>query len=239
MTPRIYLPPPIPPHVDSPIVLDAAQSHYLVRVLRAHNGDQIEVFDGEGREWSALLKDADAKACRIELLSLTDRATRTQPTVNLAQAIIKGDAMDRLLQKATELGVGEIWLLTSANTQVGEKRAEARMAHWQKILIGATEQSRRIYLPRLHPPTPIKQFLKSHNAPTRVLLQPGSTPLPRDFARQETTLIVGPEGGWTPSELDAAASRNVALHSLGNLTLRAETAPLAALAAVQHAWGWC
>ena len=235
MLPRFYLPPPI----EQPIVLDGARSHHLVRVLRAQSGDQIEVFDGEGREWSAFIKDADAKACRLELLSLTGRATGTQPALNLAQAIIKGDAMDRLLQKATELGVAAVWLLTSEFTQVSAKRAEARMAHWQKVLISAAEQSRRLSLPRLHPPTAIEQFLESHNAPTRILLQPGSAPLPRDLARQETTLIVGPEGGWAPSELDAAALTDVALHSMGNLTLRAETAPLAALAAVQHAWGWC
>ena len=146
--------------------------------------------------------------------------------------------MDRLLQKATELGVDDIWLLTSEFAQVGEDRANTRMTHWHKILVGAAEQSRRAYLPKLHPAVPVGQFLLTETTSARILLQPGSPPLPRDLAREETTLIVGPEGGWAPSELDAAASHGIALHGLGNLTLRAETAPTAALAAIQHAWGW-
>jgi 16S rRNA (uracil1498-N3)-methyltransferase len=146
--------------------------------------------------------------------------------------------MDRLLQKATELGVDEIWLLTSEFAQVGWARANTRMTHWHKILVRAAEQSRRAYLPKLHSAVPVEQFLRTETTSTLILLQPGSPPLPRDLVAQETTLIVGPEGGWAPSELDAAASRGIALHGLGNLTMRAETAPMVALAAIQHAWGW-
>ena len=239
MRPRLYLKPPVVPHQTKGIViLDQARSHYLLRVLRARKGDAIEVFDGTGREWSALVKDTNPKACRIGSLSSIGSHPHAQPEVHLAQALIKGDAMDRLLQKATELGVANVWLLTSEFTQVSAERAEARMTHWRKILISASEQSRRVYLPELHPPIPIKAFLNTHHGPAVFLLQPGSTPLPRDLARQDTTIIVGPEGGWAPSELAAASSHGVALHSLGNLVLRAETTPLAALAAVRHAWGW-
>ncbi len=234
MTPRVFIEPPN----STAVILDARQSHHLVRVLRLRNGNAVEVFDGTGRVWQARVSAAKAKACRIELGTPIVEQAATVPPVHLAQALLKGDAMDRLLRQATELGVAQILPLVSERTREPLARADARQEHWRRIIIGACEQSRRSYLPILHAAQDFAGFIDSANPERTLLLHPDGEPLPGVIAVRETTVLVGPEGGWSASEITAAATRGIPIHSLGTLVLRAETAPLAALAAIQHAWGW-
>ncbi len=234
MTPRLFVEDP----GAHPVFLSDRQSHHLVRVLRARTGDSVEIFDGSGRVWQARVIDANTGACALAPGALITEDAAPHPELHLAQALLKNDAMDRLLRQATELGVAAIWPLAAARTKAPERRAQARYGHWRRIVIGACEQSRRAHLPDIHPTRTFNDFIKTANPTRTLLLHPQGPTLPLRLAKQQTTVLVGPESGWTETELRLARMRGLGIFSLGAPVLRAETAPLAALAAIRHGWGW-
>ena len=219
-------------------MLSAAASHHLVRVRRLRKGDPVEVFDGEGRVWSAVVDDASAQACALQVGPLLSEVAPPKVRVELAVALIKGDAMDRMLRAATELGVDDIRPLLGGRSQLGRERADGRREHWQRILISAAEQCRRAHLPRLHPAQGFEAFVDQSEPADCLLLRPGAPTLPVRLPHRATTLLIGPEGGWTDAEIQRTEQLGIRAFGLGELILRAETAPLAALAALRHAWGW-
>lgn len=232
--PRVHLAKPVQPGA----VLSAAASHHLVRVRRLRRGDSVEVFDGAGRVWSAVVDDASAQACALKVGPLLSETAPPEVRIELAVALIKGDAMDRMLRAATELSVDGIRPLLSGRSQVGRERADSRREHWRRVLIGAAEQCRRAHLPQLHPVQGFDDFLDQSDPADCLLLRPGAPALPRRLPHRSSTLLIGPEGGWTDAEVKRSEQLGMRAFSLGNLILRAETAPLAALAALRHAWGW-
>lgn len=234
MTPRVFVPPPCTPF----ITLEPRQSHHLVRVLRLRSGDTLEIFDGSGRVWRARVREADPNACAIERGSLVCEEARPSPQLHLAPALLRSDPMDRLLRQATELGADQIWPLITARTQIARSRANAHHDHWRRIVIGACEQSRRAHLPELHDARTFEEMAGAVEPRQALLLHPQAEPLHRQLRRQPTTVLVGPEGGWTDEEVTRARNRGIGVFSLGSNILRAETAPLAALAAIRHSWGW-
>ena len=218
--------------------MSVAASHHLVRVRRLRRGDPVEIFDGEGRVWSATVDDASAQACALKIGPLLSETAPPAAPIELAVAVIKGDGMDRMLRAATELGVDGIRPLLSERSQVGREQAASRHEHWRRILISAAEQCRRTHLPELHPAQPFNEFLDQTAPADCLLLRPGAPALPMRLPHRSTSLLIGPEGGWSESEIERTEQLNVPAFSLGELILRAETAPLAALAALRHAWGW-
>ena len=232
--PRVYL----AKSAQLNAVLSAAASHHLVRVRRLRLGDPVEVFDGEGRVRSAVVDDASAQACALQVGPLLSETAPPTVRIELAVALIKGDAMDRLLRAATELGVDDIRPLLSGRSQLGRERADGRREHWRRILISAAEQCRRDHLPQLHPAQGFDDFLDQSDPAECLLLRPGAPPLPMRLPHRSSTLLIGPEGGWTDAEVKRTEQLGIRAFSLGNLILRAETAPLAALAALRHAWAW-
>jgi len=201
-------------------------------------GDAVELFDGRGRVWQANVSQAAPDACVIERGSLIGEEEPPAPELRLAQAVLKSGAMDRLLRQATELGANQFWPLTTARTQVNRARASARSGHWRQIVVSACEQSQRAHLPRLNETMPVEEFFDTVDPPEALLLHPNARPLQRQLPVRPTTVLVGPEGGWTDDELAQARHRGIEPFSLGRGILRAETAPLAAISAIRHAWGW-
>ena len=234
MTPRVFVEPPC----GSVITLDTRQSHHLVRVLRIRSGAAVELFDGTGRVWQATVSQASRDACRIERGAPVAEEAPAAFEIHLAPALLRSDAMDRLLRQATELGAHQFWPLETARTGTVRKRARARFGHWHRIVVGACEQSRRAYLPRLNEIRRFDEFIGSVDPRQTLLLHPAAQPLHRQLPLESTTVLVGPEGGWTNDELARARDRGIEACSMGPGILRAETAPLAALAAIRHSWGW-
>ena len=234
MTPRVFVPPPC----AATVTLDARRSHHLVRVLRIRAGDALEIFDGAGRVWQATVGKAETSACTIERGSLICEEARPEPEIQLAPALLRSDAMDRMLRQATELGADGFWPLATGRTQMARNRAEARHEHWRRVVIGACEQSRRAHLPRLNAVQRFEEFIEIAGSPQMLLLHPEAQPLPREPRLCHTMLLVGPEGGWTDEEVERARRGGIEAFSLGPGVLRAETAPLAAIAAIRHCWGW-
>lgn len=231
---------------DQPLIagelveFDARASRHLFQVLRLRPGDPLLVFNGDGQDWYATLE----AATRNRATARMGRPARDEPElklrVHLLLGISKGERMDYAIQKAVELGVDRI---TPVRTQrmivkLDRARLAKRKLHWQGIVISACEQSGRSRLPALADPLDLNRALQ--NPPhTGILLDLSAehSLLELEAARYRVTLLIGPEGGLTVQERAAAVARGYHPIRLGPRVLRTETAPLAALAALQILWG--
>lgn len=238
MSHRLYHPPPL--HSGQTLTLDRERAHYLTRVLRLPRGSEVQVFDGSGRAWSAELSAAGSRSATLKLGAVTAEAPAPAPNLHLVQGLLKGAAMDLVIQKATELGATDIWPVRAARSNVpaDPERLARKHGHWQRVLESAAEQCGALHLPRLHAICSLDDFLAAAPAAYWVLLDPGQAPLPVNLPRADTGILVGPEGGWTDAERHAVRAIDAHGHGLGERILRGETAPLAVLAALRHGWGW-
>ncbi|MBS0319992.1 MAG: 16S rRNA (uracil(1498)-N(3))-methyltransferase [Proteobacteria bacterium] len=214
------------------VALPESASHHALRVLRLAAGDPLTLFDGRGGEWRATVAAADRRALVATLAHFDPVEREIGVDVTLVQAIIATDPMDLVVRKAVELGVARVVPLVAARTQGtlrGEK-AERRLAHWRQIVVAACEQCGRNRIPEVADIVAFDAWV-STAPPTARLLAPGaSQSLAASLDARPTTLVVGPEGGWTDAELAQAARRGIARVALGPAILRAETAAIAALA---------
>lgn len=238
--PRLYVAPPWP--ADRTVLLDDARSHYLSRVLRLATGRQLIVFDGVGNEADATIAETGKRATRLTLEpSRRDIGKESPLSTHLAVGISRGERMDWVLQKATELGVTTISPLFTERTEVRLKgdRLDKKMAHWQQVIISASEQCQRNRLPDLRMPVSLPEFMQTPVQGLALLLHHRESQSLGEFTRPDAlTLLIGPEGGLSDTEIEHARYhhqfRPVAL---GPRVLRTETAPIVALAAVQLLWG--
>jgi 16S rRNA (uracil1498-N3)-methyltransferase len=203
--------------VDAAIVLDAAVEHHLDRVLRLRDGEVVTVTDGAGR-WRPTRLVRVGGTPRLEPDGPVVASERTA-TLTVASAMPKGDRLDVLVQKTTELGVDRVVLLHCERSVVRWKpeRADRQRSRLQRIADGACRQSRRVWRVTIEGPVESLAVL-----PGAVAAEPGGRPVARDDA----VLAIGPEGGWSPGELDAASDRV----DVGVNVLRTETAAIAAVA---------
>ena len=235
---RLYLPAPL--ELGEFLTLDTERSHYITRVLRLKPNDVVLCFDGEGVEFHARIRDANTKKTILELTEQSRSERKQNAQIHLVQGILKGSAMDRAIQKATELGATDIWPIETqrSNTKATGRREKPKYRHWQRIIESATEQSRRLFLPVLHEPVDLTGFLTRSEVEQKFFLDIDQEVLPLKIPRQSTAVLIGPEGGWSDMEREAARIHGALGFSLGEFVLRAETMPLAALAALRQAWGW-
>lgn len=221
--------------------LTGDDAEHLVRVLRAEVGQMYEISDNQ-----RLFLAEITTARKSQVIFEVRQELATPPAgihLILLPALIKFDSFEWLLEKATELGVSEVRPVIATRTEHGLERAAAkRSARWEKIALEASQQSRRIRLPLLHPPTRLNAALETH-ASVRLFLDedPAAPPvldqLPAERTPADTVaLLLGPEGGWTDEERQSALQAAWLPCSLAPTVLRAETAASAALAVMQAAW---
>jgi 16S rRNA (uracil1498-N3)-methyltransferase len=222
-------------------VMHGEAAHHLGRVLRAQEGQLYELSDGQN-VWLARIDKADRN--RVEF-ALVEELPANRPAlhITLLLAIVKFDAFEWAIEKATELGVTTIVPLAAARSEKGLlAAAEKRSERWRKILLEASQQSRRIDVPNLAPVAKPEAAFRSITTGARVILSelPTAEPL-RTALTQNTgsvgaaTMAIGPEGGWTDAEFNAARTAQFQEASLGKLILRTETAVTAALASINYA----
>jgi 16S rRNA (uracil1498-N3)-methyltransferase len=235
---RLYLAGPL--QTGQRVELAADRAHYLTRVLRQRRGGELICFDGHGTAWRAAVEDDRARTAAIRLLEVANRQAPPEPRLHLVQGLLKGNAMDQVMQKATELGVTDLWPIQAQRTNVSgdEGRLQRRLGHWQRVIESACEQCGQLHLPLLHDPRALSAFLQDAPAARLIVLSPNAAPLPVSLPQQPLALLIGPEGGWTATEVALAQAAGAEAWGLGPLVLRAETAPLAAIAAIRHGWGW-
>lgn len=213
-------------------------SHHAQRVLRLSVGDTLTLFNGQAGEWQATIEQADKHSLQVRpsLFNPTDRTPVID--IHLWLPLIKGDRLDWALQKATEMGACSIQLYTSERTEVRLKpqRLEKKQRQWQKILITACEQCGLNRLPRLHPPQPLATLWPAATTDRRLVAVPTDGALigqqQQRLSEAAVTLLTGPEGGLSAVEQQAAEQHGFTTFTLGERVLRAETAPIALMAAL-------
>jgi 16S rRNA (uracil1498-N3)-methyltransferase len=239
MPPRFFCPQPVV--AGRPFSLPAAVAHHAVRVLRLSVGDELVLFDGSGGEWFGRIGAIGSPSEVRVVLDGHDPVSRESPlrTV-LAQALLASDKMDWLVQKAVELGVSRILPLETERTVVrlSGERAIRRIEHLRQVAVAACEQCGRDVVPEVAPLGRMMAFLGSAadaGEEARLILAPGSPKSLRDLdcGTRHLVLLVGPEGGWSEAELKAAEAARFAPVGLGPRILRAESAGITALAALQ------
>lgn len=255
--PRFYVPQPLA--VGQRITLPEAVANHAVRVLRLQPGDALVLFNGQGGAYAGRLlerdislKEAMPKKQResrnarqttaevvLETFQPDDRASRLR--VSLWQGVSAAERMDYTWQKAVELGVHRCVPVETRRcvTRLDAARAEKRHAHWQGVIVAATEQCGLNLLPELLPVQPLSQALSTPaDASVRVMLDPDATEsfpvwLERQQALTDLTILIGPEGGFAPEELTAAEAAGFLCLRLGPRVFRTETAGPVALAVTQ------
>ncbi|AKU92134.1 16S rRNA (uracil(1498)-N(3))-methyltransferase [Vulgatibacter incomptus] len=219
--------------------------HYLSRVLRVRVGEPLEIFDGRGAAWSGVLASIDAEEAIVGLQGEPRRATR--PAITLAQGLAKGDKLDLVVQKATELGVTRFapLRLERCVVQLDPAKGADRARRWRRIGEEAARQCGRADVPAVDEPATLRDFLDAaHQRGERIAVlweeqDPGVRlgPWLEANAGEPLALIVGPEGGLTSAEVDLARSRGAEVLSLGTQVLRTETVGLAVLSIALHLAG--
>jgi 16S rRNA (uracil1498-N3)-methyltransferase len=236
--PRVFV--ELPLGGENRVRLPPGASRHLIQVLRLRTGAPLTLFNGDGRDFPGRLLIVTGGAAEVETGLPTDREPPAVLAVHLGIGVSRGERMDLAIQKAVELGVSRISPLFSRRSLVrlDGTRLDRRQQHWRGVLVAACEQSGRRRLPELSAATSLDRWL-SRPHPTPLLLDHRS-PTPLTALRSPAgalTLLVGPEGGLTPEERARAGASAFTPVRLGPRVLRTETAPLAALAAIQALWG--
>jgi 16S rRNA (uracil1498-N3)-methyltransferase len=235
---RVYTDQPLSPGGE--ITLEEDASHHLHHVLRMQAGDSVNLFN-DGSEYAATLGQIGKNGTTVELRKLVFEEPESKLQIHLLIGISRGERMDFALQKATELGVTRITPVFTKRcvVKLNEKKTANRMAHWGKIIVNACEQSGRCRLPRLDTPLEVGAAVMKYNSGTALLLDHRSDKSLQEIKKPKgnITILVGPEGGLNADERKLAKAQGFSGIRLGPRVMRTETAPLAAIAAIQTLWG--
>ncbi len=234
--------------VDQPLALGQTielpkdRSHYLTKVLRHREGHIVRLFNQDGTEFEGRITSASTSAAQVKLSSAIDNLSQSNLNIHLLQGIARGERMDQILQKATELGANGFDLVFADRTEVRLKgdRLDKRVRHWQGVVIAACEQSGRNFIPeiRVHGSTPLAAG--TVECPLRLLADPNAKTSVKDLkidASEAISIAIGPEGGWSEKEVDLLQLTNFQSVRCGPRIMRTETAGPAIVAALQSQFG--
>jgi 16S rRNA (uracil1498-N3)-methyltransferase len=225
---------------DTEISLQGTAAHYLLRVLRVAPGQGVVLFNGDGSDYAAELISAAKKDVLIRILSRLPARAESPFPITLVQALNRGERMDQTLQKSTELGATAFQPVNTERVEVRIKseRLGKRMEHWRNVVISGCEQCGRAIVPPVFEPLELADWLGHASGAARIVLQPGAeTALARIELKDKVELLIGPEGGFSDSELALMRLHGAQVASLGPRILRTETAGPAAIAILQSRAG--
>lgn len=239
--PRICLPLSA---MDKTVSITGEKARYLSTVLRCKNGDDLVIFDGRGRSFRTLIRQVTAKAVIAEVVDIIRSDTESPLNMILIQGILKGEKMDLVVQKTTELGINEIIPVITERSVLKETR---KIDRWKKVAEDASRQCGRTAMPVVRELVSFGEALRqiphidSDKTGGFILYEEGGNRLKTALENMNacTTAItaIGPEGGFTKEEVDTAISHGFAVASLGKRILRAETAAIAATGVIQFMLG--
>ena len=221
------------------------EAEHLVRVLRLGVGDEVDVFDGRGGMWRAQVVEAGKKSAAIRPLQRLQPARELGVQVALVMSVLKGDKMDDVVRDAVMLGVSAIHPVVSerAETSMAAMARSGRIARWERIAVSSAKQCGRAVVPAIHAATPLEWCWTEKTAATRVMcVEPSAAlddvvPVQKVPKAAAVQVIVGPEGGWSVTEVASAHDSGAILMSLGSRTLRADAVPIVGLTALLTSWG--
>ncbi len=238
--PRFYCSQPLA--VGDTIALPDPVAHHLF-VLRLLEGAEMSLFNGDGAEYLAHLASIDKRRASAVVKACVARDVELPYQITLVQALPEASKMDWIIEKAVEMGVAAIQPLAAQRcvVRLSGERAEKKLAHWQGVIVAASEQSGRNRLARLAPVDDFYAWIGQQDMHKRILLTPRAHQSLPDWARhqppQALSIMIGPEGGYTQQEEDAAMAQGALALAMGPRILRTETAGIAAVAALNALWG--
>jgi len=212
--------------IQPTVTVTGDEFHHSIRVVRVREGEEVEVFDRAGKMAKAVVASI-AKDSAVLNVGEEIPSRESTIAIDLAMAIINLDKFELVLQKATELGVRSIIPLITERVELRPERYSGKAARWQKIVFEAVKQSGRSRVPAIEEPVELEELLKREG--TKILFDADASPATQQPSNP-VTLIIGPEGGWSDHELEAARTAGCEFARLGPRRLRAETAAIAAVA---------
>jgi|SRR5688572_5231480 len=241
MTRRRFFAPPSAFNFSKRIVtLSAEEARHLREVLRLKTGDEVQVFDGAGGEFRAVVSQARREFAELEIGDRIESPKPESPLqLTLAVALLKGEKFDLVVQKGTELGVNRFIPLVTRYADIrlrDDADAMKRVARWQRIALESTKQCGRSVVPEVEGPMLFGALIGKKDRFLMFSERDGQS-LNTDLKLDNLTAIVGSEGGWSDEELDQARAANVSIVTLGGRVLRAETAAIATAVLLQHLYG--
>jgi 16S rRNA (uracil1498-N3)-methyltransferase len=222
------------------LTVDGSAGNHIVRVLRSRVGDQLTVFNGRGGEHGAAIDEIRRDTVLLNVLEHRDAQRESAFNLTLAQGISRGERMDWVVQKATELGVTRIVPVFTERSVVhlDERQAQKKVQHWRGIAIAACEQCGRNVVPAIDLPMTVYELLEQGTTGAALLLSPGASLRIADIkADGGATVLIGPEGGLAQVEQDAALRAGFTAVRMGPRVLRTETAAVCALTLLQQKFG--
>ncbi|MBP6114167.1 MAG: 16S rRNA (uracil(1498)-N(3))-methyltransferase [Acinetobacter sp.] len=223
--------------VDTIVELTETVFHHWVKVLRAQNGEKATLFNGQGGEYEVELVDVAKKTASVKVTQFNPANRTPKFQALLGQVMSKGDRMDYAIQKAVELGVSEIQLLTSDRCEMRLKydRDQKKIDHWQGIAIAACEQCGLNIVPKILAPISLEKWLETDLPTTKLVLAPNKDEIDvLTNATPDIALLIGPEGGLSEEEISASNQKGFINWCIGERVLRTETAPVVALSILNY-----
>ena len=236
--PRIYLPAPV--FLNNRISITDEKAHYLASVLRCGKGDSLIIFDGKGNCFRTTIVTADKREVVAEVAEKIPCNLESDLNITLVQGLLKGEKMDMVVQKTTELGVKEILPVITGRSQLRDTK---KIARWRKIAEEASRQSGRSIVPVVHETVEFDNFLSAHDSIHGLVFYEeegvGLTEAVSSLIPHHSSffVLIGPEGGFTKEEITLAKEKGLIVASLGKRILRAETAAISAVTLMQFLLG--
>ncbi len=227
---------------DSQIFLRGSEAHHMVSVLRKRRGDRVECFCGDGRRISGEIVESGKDFAQVKIEKDWIEPILS-PRIVLGQSLAKGEKIDWVIQKGTEVGVSEIFLIEGERAVVHPKEhsKDRKAERWQRIALEASKQSQQPYVPILYGVVSLQEFFKrSSTTAEKVFFWERSKRQPKAYFRSltkipsEVWMAIGPEGGWSESEAELAQHYGFVDLSLGRSILRTETAAIVALSLIRY-----
>jgi 16S rRNA (uracil1498-N3)-methyltransferase len=240
MTRRRFFAPPSAFNFGKQVVtLTADEARHLREVLRLKTGDEVQVFDGAGREFRAVVSQPRREFAELEIRDEIEPVKPESPLqLTLAVALLKGEKFDLVVQKGTELGVNRFIPLVTRYADIRLRDAAdaaKRITRWQRIALEAAKQCGRAVVPEIVTPAPFESVISDNSC--LMFSERGGHPLNTNSEIKSVVAIVGSEGGWADEELEQARAAGVPIVTLGGRVLRAETAAIATAVLLQHRYG--
>jgi 16S rRNA (uracil1498-N3)-methyltransferase len=247
---RFYAPPGAFTSNFESVTLASEEARHLRDVLRLKTGDEVHVFDGEGKEFHCRVEKSRRNDARLEVISEVSPARQESPlSLTLAVALLKGEKFDLVVQKATELGVSSIVPVATRHADIrlrDDSDAAKRVARWQRIALEAAKQSGRAVVPHVSMPASFESLIQTASTGSALVrlmfserdgqsLSEVRKTIPVNLS--SLTALVGSEGGWADQEISEAREAGWTIVTLGGRTLRAETAAIMVAVLIQHLWG--
>jgi len=227
---------------NTELTLHDQEAQHIVKVLRMKEGESLRLFNGSGSFYPATILQTTKKSVVIQTSQSEKALSESTLHTHLGQVMSRGDRMDYVIQKSTELGINEITPLTSERCELklNADRADKRIKHWQQVAISAAEQCGRACVPKIHPILSVNDWIQQnkhqglslvlHHRDTQNLGEIQTTP-------SHVNLLIGPEGGLSQVEIQLATEATFIPSTFGPRVMRTETAPVACLSILQWLWG--